>query len=216
MTVPQAINAIIKENGINILNSPEKLRSMVMDYVNGYEREKRLFCRLCQIGILSYAHEMISLRDEISIKDVATKAKVRLEQDYFMVEEYALLGINMVLEGLGMNYKIEKENIDENETQENKSHKLDSMEMKTQHEYKVILTHDYRIKIDENIIQDLRKAAQDGNENALISLGDCYAHGIIVDKLDLNLAEYYYRKAKELGNKEATYKLIKLFNLQQK
>ena len=43
MTIAQAINSIIMNYGIEVLSSPNKVQSMVQDYVTGYEREKKMF-----------------------------------------------------------------------------------------------------------------------------------------------------------------------------
>ena len=75
MTIAQAINSIIMNYGIEVLSSPNKVQSMVQDYVKGYEREKKIFYRACQEGILSYAQDILKLKDDIKRMDIAKKAK---------------------------------------------------------------------------------------------------------------------------------------------
>lgn len=58
----------------------------------------------------------------------------------------------------------------------------------------------------ENAVKFLKYAAQHGNHEAAILVGDCYNNGNGVPK-DWKIAEAYYRQAAVSGNHEAEYKL---------
>ena len=112
MTIEEAIGAIVKKEGINILRSPDRIQSMLMDYAGNDEKGVTLFCWACQRGLLCYAQKFISQKKETNIKDIALEAKRMLQNDAFMAEEYAIYSVNMLLNGLGIALEI---NSDSNE-----------------------------------------------------------------------------------------------------
>ena len=198
MTIAQAINSITMNYGIEVLSSPNKVQSMVQDYVKGYEREKKIFYRACQEGILSYAQDILKLKDDIKRMDIAKKAKERLEYHAFMSEEYAILSVNMILDGIGLKMKLVSERTPQ--------HKIyDSGEQWD--DYEILLSNSKIYK--NNKLQKLMNAAKYGNVQALIDLGGCYEHGIGVEA-DWKIAETFYRLAEEAGSQEAECKRIKL------
>lgn len=217
MTVAEAINTIIKQHGVEILGFPNRVQAMIMDYAGNYEREVQLFCLPCQKGLLRYAQIIVHLENDTDIRDIALKAKVMLQNEAFMDEKYAIQSINMLLNGLGFTYEIVSD-IHERGTIEEKRDKVTTIRQLDHKRYSVSLTVDNRIEIDGNLLQDLRESARKGNVNALLSLGNCYFHGIAVTE-DWIIAESYYRKAKELGNndekKEATSRLNEIYNKRQ-
>ena len=198
MTIAQAINSIIMNYGIEVLSSPNKVQSMVQDYVKGYEREKKIFYRACQEGILSYAQDILKLKDDIKRMDIAKKAKERLEYHAFMSEEYAILSVNMILDGIGLKMKLVSERTPQHKIYDSGEHWDD---------YEILLSNSKIYK--NNKLQKLMNAAKYGNVQALIDLGGCYEHGIGVEA-DWKIAETFYRLAEEAGSQEAECKRIKL------
>lgn len=218
MTVAQAISAIIKEYGIDILNSPEKVQAMVMDSASECEQEKKLFCLLCQKGILTFAREMVLLKDKTQLEAVAMRAKAKLKDDAFISEEYARDSINMLLKGLGFSFEIANEHMNEKKRQEERGDKTILEGQRIEKEYRTLLSYDQKTVIDGASLRDLRKAARTGDVHALLLLGDCYYHGIGV-RGDWMIAESFYTRAKESGDKEerreAKRKLNEIFNRRQ-
>lgn len=209
MTVAQAINKIIEQCGIDILKSPHKVQAMIKDYVGGYEVEKQLFLFSCQKDILNYAQHMLLLEDDSKRKEVANQAKENLKQNAFMSEEYAILSVNIMLEGLSMDFKLVREDTEKNVINENEKDKP-NLNGKIQYEkYEEILSMGNETKTNENMIKNLKKSANYGDIDALIFLGDCYKCGNMVE-MDWILAELYYRKAEEAGSQEAKRKRQRL------
>lgn len=206
MTVEEAISAIIKQHGIEILCFPNKVQSMIMDFANGYERDVQLFCYSCQKGLLRYAQKLVSMKKDVDIQDLALSAKDMLQHDAFMSEKYAVYTINMLLNGLGLTFRIELV------TQE-KGRYTEKNFLKKQS-----LSKEKRVHIDEKLLGDLRESAQNGNADAFLSLGNCYFYGIGVIE-DWFIAESYYRKAYKYGNRdekeEANRKIIEIYNRRQ-
>lgn len=221
MTVAKAISTIIEKCGEDILDSPEMVQAMVMDYASGHEREIQLFCLSCQKGILSFAHKMLLMKDETKIREVAMKAKAKLEYDAFMAEEHALYSVNMLLNGLGFSFEIISEYIGEKKMQEGRGGSINLNQKRegcNGKENKTLLLYDKKNEVDENLLQNLRKLASAGDVDAALSLGNSYYYGIGVEK-DWIIAETYYRKVKDFGNeeekREAKRMLIEIFNRQQ-
>lgn len=63
----------------------------------------------------------------------------------------------------------------------------------------------------DTAVKMISYAAQYGDHQACILLGDCYEQGLGVKK-DINTAEAYYRRAAVSGNSEAQYKLGVLYH----
>lgn len=187
MTVSEAISWTIKEYGVNILKSPERLQAMVMDSVREYDQDKRLFCVLCQNGILTLAKDMALLEDSTKIGELAIMAKSMLEYRIFMKEEYAIHGINMLLRGLGLSYQVDFEHTIKRELE------LGEIGGNTilNENYNLKEKFEKRNKIESDFLEELADA------DLWLKLGDNYCYGV---KRDWITAKCYYEKVKEIGN----------------
>lgn len=211
MNVEQAISSVIKSYGMEILSYKNRFQSMVRDYAAECDNELRLFNVCCQYGLLDIAQEIVAMKDERKIESVVKKAKIRLKKNAFMTEEHAVKGINMILQGIGISYKLIADSATDCKSQFYESNRGDSIQDRFDSEYITQISCNKKVKIDKKLFEDLRRDAENGDKNAMISVGDFYKNGIIVEQ-NWRMAEYYYRKAAELESEEARYKHIQLIN----
>lgn len=211
MNIVQAMRTIIESQGIEILTSPRKFQSMVMDYTNGCDQEKRLFNICCQNGILNIVYEMFLMKDKTKIEIMEEKIKDKLKHDAFMTDEYAAAGLNMLLQGMGMDVEVAALYGNEDIIQNDQLSVENLAEQETLSKNKMQMSLEEKNKINQSLFLKLKQAAEEGDEEALISLGNFYKNGIMVKK-NWRMAEYYYRKAAEAGNREAKYNLVDLIN----
>lgn len=111
MTVAKALEIIIMERGKDILKSSNMVQSMIMDYVTGYDNEKKLFRVGCQHGILNYAYDILISNDGVQRKLLANKAKKWLETEAFLSEENAIIAVNIILEAMNMEFQLKNERV---------------------------------------------------------------------------------------------------------
>ena len=199
MNVRQAIRITIDKHGVEILNIPLKFQAMVADYAEGYDQEVRIFAKCCRKDILSLARKIVLIRDESKIEMIAIKMREILEKD-FMAAEHAITGINIILQGLDVDFVLKKECIDENNFQDIGMH-VDLSEKESIHSKNEMLQEFDNI-VDKKIVRDLRNAADNGDINAMITLGIFYEGGIMVEE-NWRLADYYFCQAAENGSREA-------------
>ncbi len=108
MNLPEGIQSIVSEYGIEILNDSKRLISLIMDYVRDCEKEKKLFRIACNCGIPKAVLDIKSCADnqrELLIK----KAIKKLEDEAFFSTENAEYIISLILIGVGITYKPSKE-----------------------------------------------------------------------------------------------------------
>lgn len=215
MTVNKALKKIIDQNGGKILESPDKVQSMIMDYTSSHDQDVQLFCLSCQKGLLRYGQKILITKDSSEIKDVAIKAKEMLQNNAFMDEYYAIKSVNLLLDGLGIPLVINSDTLE--------IYRFNQMESKTiskkaQSGTYGIQISDNRMVFDESLIRDLMVRERRGDVSAMILLGHCYFHGIAVTE-DWFIAEYYYYKVLVHGDinerKEATNRINEIYNKRQ-
>ena len=206
MTVAQALNEIINNWGIEILNNPDRVQSMVMDLASNVPNDTRLFCIACRGGILNFARDVHVISDPNQAMVLAERAKENLKQNMYMAEENAILSINMILEGVGKSISLSVNTVEAPYLIGSESNLPEESSMTSTTQIKQLLL-----------------SSQEGDLCAMIHLGECYQYGDTV-KPNWRMAEYYYRKAIEFGQqcdnsdasllvKEAKIKLNKLHNL---
>lgn len=110
MTLSEGISSIVLEYGIEILDDSKRLISLIMDYVRDCDREKKLFRIACNCGILKIATD-IKASAENQRDLLIKKAIKKLEDEAFFSTENAEYIISLILTGLGVVYKNEKEEI---------------------------------------------------------------------------------------------------------
>lgn len=108
MTLPDGISTIVSEYGIEILNDSKRAISLIMDYVRGYDREKKLFRIVCNCGILKNFAD-IKASPESQRDLLIKKAIKKLEDEVFFSTENAEYIISLILNGLGISYSDRKE-----------------------------------------------------------------------------------------------------------
>lgn len=210
MCVANAMRKIIKSNGIEILKSPDRFQAMVMDTIEGSDREMKLLSVCCQRGLLKDAQKIVLLKDMTQIEVIANKMKSKLESEAFMAEDNAVEGVNLILKGLDIDFELVAELPKKNVFEDSQPHIENSPEQ-DKGDYKKGLYFNETVVTDKRTFLELLKKADDGDKNAMIMIGDCYKKGIIVE-CNLGLAEYYYRKAIELHSEVAKQKYVELIN----
>ncbi len=126
ISIVDALKIIIQKDGKEILKSGARVQSMVMDYVKGYEREKKLFGIACRNGVLDFAYEMFNIENIEQQKAYAGKSKAKLEYDAFLSEENAEIIINIILESLGATFRLGQEQKEFYHIKETKETRVDS------------------------------------------------------------------------------------------
>ncbi|MEE0913153.1 MAG: tetratricopeptide repeat protein [Ruminococcus sp.] len=110
LSLSSAISVVVKENGIDILNKPNRFLSYIMDYVKGEEKDKRLLRIACNTTALQYVVQATK-SDTQKEKDILlTKAKITIENEVFFSEENAQYIIRIIANGVGLSYRKEYKN----------------------------------------------------------------------------------------------------------
>ena len=101
MDISDAIESIISNQGIEVLNNTRLVYAHVMDLVRGHDRDKKLFRILCSNGAMEFAYKIAKTTDS-SQKEVIIKKQIKvLVDDAFLAEDNAIAAINIILRGLG-------------------------------------------------------------------------------------------------------------------
>ena len=101
MDISDAIESIIANQGIEVLNNTRLVNAHVMDLVRGHDRDKKLFRILCTNGAMEFAYKIAKTTDS-SQKEVIIKKQIKvLVDDAFLAEDNAIAAINIILRGLG-------------------------------------------------------------------------------------------------------------------
>lgn len=199
MKVSSAVEKIIEERGKEILKSSDIVQAMVMDYVTGYENEKKLFGISCKNGILNYAYEILQLSDMEQQRVLAVKAKSRLKQEAFLSEENATYAINIILEALCVGFQLigDEIRIEKIESEKRSTGELSREEylwhiVETNNNYssaskeeceEIFMYGKALMESDkEKALKCIRFAAQYRVYAAMNYLGDCHKEGINMDK----------------------------------
>lgn len=110
LTLPEGISNIISEYGIEILNDSRRLIALIMDYVTNCDKEKKLFRIACNCGVLKIIGDIIASTEKQ--RDILIKKAVKkLEDEAFFSTDNAEYIISLILAGVGVTYKNEKEKI---------------------------------------------------------------------------------------------------------
>lgn len=89
MDISSAIKKVIADRGIEVLHTPKLVISYVMDYVQGYDREKKLFRIACSNGTLDSLFSIYSEKDPAVQKLLIQKAQKTLMDTAFISQENA-------------------------------------------------------------------------------------------------------------------------------
>jgi len=108
LNMSEGIATIVSEYGIEILNNPKRLLALIMDYVRGYDKEKKLLKIACNnCGVLKIASDIKAIPE--NQRELLIKKAVRmLEDDVGFSTENAEDLVAIVLKGLGVVYEPKK------------------------------------------------------------------------------------------------------------
>lgn len=109
-TISSALKQIIEDNTIEILKTPKKVNSYLLDYVQNYDREKKLFKIACEWGLLGVIIEIYNTTDNAQREILIQKAIKNLEDNAFLSYENAEYIVCIVLEGVGVSFKKKSDN----------------------------------------------------------------------------------------------------------
>ncbi len=101
LSISDAIGQIANERGTEILKTPKILMSIVMDYVQGYDKEKRLLKIALQHNVFESAYEIHLQSDDAQKEILQKKMESHLINDSFLSEENARIVITTILAGIG-------------------------------------------------------------------------------------------------------------------
>lgn len=222
MTVAQALSKIIDNYGIDIFSHSDQIRAMVLDYVGNDQSDNiGVFCMGCRNEVLCLAQQIYKSNDRRELLRLAQRAKTFLMDQQYMQEQYAVICVNMFLEGMGTPLQLELLQRDKFvPTTDAATSQVDRSP--SQEQVSLLEAIDNKKKADREVFQLLREAAQSGDINAMIRLGDYYQYGEVVRRNHVT-AEFYYTKAKQAAEErqavalvdEVSRKLIKLHNSTQ-
>ncbi|MGM9773080.1 MAG: hypothetical protein ACI3YU_10630 [Segatella copri] len=218
----QALSKIIDNYGIDIFSHSDQIRAMVLDYVGNDQSDNiGVFCMGCRNEVLCLAQQIYKSNDRRELLRLAQRAKTFLMDQQYMQEQYAVICVNMFLEGMGTPLQLELLQRDKFvPTTDAATSQVDRSP--SQEQVSLLEAIDNKKKADREVFQLLREAAQSGDINAMIRLGDYYQYGEVVRRNHVT-AEFYYTKAKQAAEErqavalvdEVSRKLIKLHNSTQ-
>ncbi len=101
MGIADVIRHVIETHGNDILRNSKIVTAYVMDFVQGQERDKKLFRVLCNYGILNGAYKIISTSDPVQ-QDIIIKQQYKiLTDEAFLSSDNAVEALNLILKGIG-------------------------------------------------------------------------------------------------------------------
>lgn len=222
MTVAEALSVIIDNFGISSFGFPDQIRAMVLDYVgNEPSDDIGIFCTGCRKEILCLVQQIYESNDNKEAVRLAQTAKTYLMDKQYMQEKYAVICVNMFLEGVGNQLRLELTQRGITDPNVDVTNSIaDKIQPPTEKDLSAAIAH--KRKVDRALFRLLCEAEQAGNINAMIRLGDCYQYGEVVERNYLT-AEFYYIKAKQTAEQlkdnilaeVASSRLIKLHNSTQ-
>jgi len=98
--VSSALKKIISENTISIFDTPKVVISLVADYLEGFQREKKLLRIACSNGALKYVSEISKETDKEQQQILIKKLNTLLIDDAFLSEENATLILGIMLNSI--------------------------------------------------------------------------------------------------------------------
>lgn len=109
-SLSEGLDHIIKEYGFEILTDSKRLLSLVMDFVPGCDKDKKLFRIAISSGTIKSVIDMVNTTDKEERDHIAKKAIQRLEDEFFLSEDNAYHIFNLILSGASLpilDYKTE-------------------------------------------------------------------------------------------------------------
>lgn len=100
--ISSAIRLIVKERGLDVLRNYKLMVSLISDYVQGYEREKKLFKIVGSNGVLEQIRRICNESNSGQQQLLVQKSKSILMDEAFLSEENAVLILNIIFIGVGL------------------------------------------------------------------------------------------------------------------
>lgn len=197
MNITFALQKIIADNGLEILNNPRMIIALVADYVSGFEKEKK-FLKIASVnGVFEIIYEMSRSSSSEEKNILKIKAVHKLETEALISNENAEMIIDLIMSGAGLIDSPFDENCD-----------------LTDHwvQYKIGYQFEFgtnREQSFEKAVEWYTKSAEQGNAWSQNRLGECYLNGNGTQK-DLREAKKWFELASEQGDETARKNLIKL------
>jgi len=167
MDVKSAIKKVIADRGVEILHTPKLIISYVMDYVQGYDREKKLLKIAINSGVWAEFAGFANCNNTEEFLPTLKKAKYNLMENEFLSEEKCSIIIDILMDVMGVSIADLYTNGD-----------VDFSKLKGDSEF-------------------LRQEAFAGNPIAQKALGLCYVFGEGVEKNDSEARKWFERSAEQ-------------------
>lgn len=215
LSVSDAIGQIVGERGLDILKTPKILMSIIMDYVQGYEKEKRLLKIALQHNIFESAYEIHTENDDAQKEILQKKLESHLINDGFLSEENARIVMTTVLGGLGEKILLPdlQPIVTESpvEIQPTKEVEIKAIPVSDEAEKLYQKGRDYEFGRDvvrnaSTAVNYYMEAAEKGHPAAQCKIGLCYKLGDVLAKNNVK-AFSWFKKAAEQGNADAQNEL---------
>ncbi len=107
-TLSDGIKEIVSIYGVDIFLESKKLLSLIMDFVQGCEREKKMIRIAINHGITNSIYRICKTDDEDERKLIIQKTEKSLQDDAFLSKENAQYIINLLLQGIDITVSFEK------------------------------------------------------------------------------------------------------------
>lgn len=194
MNITLALQKIITDNGLEILNNPRMIIALVADYVVSFEKEKRFLKIASENGVFELIYEISKSSSDEERNFLKVKAVHKLETEALISKDNAEMIVDLILNGVGLiDSQLDKNcDISDHWVQYNIGY---SFEFGTNGEQSF-----------EKAVEWYRKSAEQGNAWSQNRLGDCYFKGNGVE-LDYNKAVQWYFKSANQGDYSAQYML---------
>jgi len=215
LSVSDAIGQIVGERGLEILKTPKILMSIIMDYVQGYEKEKRLLKIALQYNIFESAYEIHTENDDAQKEILQKKLESHLINDGFLSEENARIVTTTVLGGLGekillpdLQPRVTEPPVDIQPTTEVEI-KAVAVTGEAEKLYQKGRDYEYGRDVARNAstaVNYYMEAAEKGHPAAQCKIGLCYKLGDVLAKNNVK-AFSWFKKSAEQGNADAQNEL---------
>jgi len=146
MDIPSAIKRVIDDRGIDVLHTPKLVISFVLDYVQGYDKEKKLLRIACANNLLDKVYDILNEKNDAQQEILSAKLEKHLTDEAFLSKENADIIIGLIFAGVGLSHIVikstEKETVRTEEKKVNGTEKTGLSEKRSTYtENKVISSH---------------------------------------------------------------------------
>ena len=101
-TLTLAVKSIISKYNFEILNTPSRFVSLVLDLVKGNDKDIKLLKKVCDTYAIALLYQAAKCNDEREIQLLTNKAVIILQEEEFLSQEAAEYIIKVISDGLGI------------------------------------------------------------------------------------------------------------------